>query len=233
MLPFDNKSEFMVQLDLPAGTPREDALAVGQDVARRLLREPVVRDVQVYSGEAAPFTFVGMVRHSFLRRGDRMVDIQVNLVGKGDRKEQSHAIAVRLRPEILKLALPDGTRMKVVEIPPGPPVMDTLVAEVYGPTEAERLRFAGEVVKIFRSRGRRRGRGQHPQSHQPQDQPGAGPGEGGPARASRRRTWSRPYIWRGTATPSAVSTSSGVPPRCRWWCSSRATSAGAWTKSSS
>ena len=151
MLPFDNKSEFMVQLDLPAGTPREDALALGQDVARRLLREPVVRDVQVYSGEAAPFTFVGMVRHSFLRREDRMVDIQVNLVGKKDRKEQSHAIAVRLRPEILKLTMPDGTRMKVVEIPPGPPVMDTLVAEVYGPTEAERLRFAGEVEKIFRS----------------------------------------------------------------------------------
>ncbi|MDR3673444.1 MAG: efflux RND transporter permease subunit [Holophaga sp.] len=151
MLPFDNKSEFMVQLDLPAGTPREDALAVGQDVARRLLREPVVRDIQVYSGEAAPFTFVGMVRHSFLRREDRMVDIQVNLVGKGERKEQSHAIAVRLRPELLKLALPDGTRMKLVEIPPGPPVMDTLVAEVYGPTEAERLRFAGEVKKVFRS----------------------------------------------------------------------------------
>jgi len=151
MLPFDNKSEFMVQLDLPAGTPREDALAVGQDVARRLLREPVVRDAQIYSGEAAPFTFVGMVRHSFLRREDRMVDIQVNLVGKGDRKEQSHAIAVRLRPELLKLALPDGTRLKLVEIPPGPPVMDTLVAEVYGPTEAERLRFAGEVEKVFRS----------------------------------------------------------------------------------
>jgi multidrug efflux pump subunit AcrB len=151
MLPFDNKSEFMVQLDLPAGTPREDALAQGQDVARRLLREPVVRDVQVYSGEAAPFTFVGMVRHSFLRREDRMVDIQVNLVAKGERKEQSHAIAVRLRPELLKLGMPEGTRMKLVEIPPGPPVMDTLVAEIYGPTEDERLRFAGEVEKIFRS----------------------------------------------------------------------------------
>ena len=151
MLPFDNKSEFMVQLDLPAGTPRENALAVGQDVARRLLVEPVVRDVQVYSGAAAPFTFVGMVRHSFLRREDRMVDIQVNLVGKKERKEQSHAIAVRLRPEILKLGLPEGTRLKLVEIPPGPPVMDTLVAQVYGPTEAERLRYAGEVEKVFRS----------------------------------------------------------------------------------
>ncbi len=151
MLPFDNKSEFMVQLDLPAGTPREDALALGQDLARRLLGEPVVRDVQVYSGTAAPFTFVGMVRHSFLRQEDRMVDLQVNLVAKGDRKEQSHAIAVRLRPELLKLPMPAGTRLKIVEIPPGPPVMDTLVAEVYGPTEAERMRYAGEVEKAFRS----------------------------------------------------------------------------------
>jgi multidrug efflux pump subunit AcrB len=151
MLPFDNKSEFMVQLDLPEGTPREDALALGQDVARRLLREPVVRDAQVYAGVAAPFTFVGMVRHSFLRQADQMVDIQVTLVGKGGRKEQSHAIAVRLRPALLKLPMPQGTRLKIVEIPPGPPVMDTLVAEIYGPTEAERVRFAGQVERIFRS----------------------------------------------------------------------------------
>jgi len=151
MLPFDNKSEFMVQLDLPAGTPREDALALGQDLARRLLGEPVVRDVQVYSGTAAPFTFVGMVRHSFLRQEDRMVDLQVNLVAKGDRKQQSHAIAVRLRPELLKLPMPEGTRLKIVEIPPGPPVMDTLVAEVYGPSEAERQRYAGAVEQAFRS----------------------------------------------------------------------------------
>jgi multidrug efflux pump subunit AcrB len=149
MLPFDNKSEFMVQLDLPAGTPREDAFAAGQRVARRLMQEKVVRDVQVYAGETAPFTFVGMVRHSFLRQEAEMVDIQVNLVGKGDRKEQSHAIVVRLRPELLKLALPEGSRMKLVEIPPGPPVMDTLVAEVYGPTEAERGRYAQAVLKIF------------------------------------------------------------------------------------
>jgi multidrug efflux pump subunit AcrB len=151
MLPFDNKSEFMVQMDLPAGTPKEDALAAGQLVARRLLQEKVVENAQIYSGEAAPFTFVGMVRHSFLRQEAQMVDIQVNLVPKGDRKEQSHAIAVRLRPELLKLSLPEGTRLKIVEIPPGPPVMDTLVAEVYGPSEAERTRYASEVVQAFRS----------------------------------------------------------------------------------
>jgi multidrug efflux pump subunit AcrB len=151
MLPFDNKSEFMVQLDLPAGTPKEDALAVGQDVARRLLKDPTVKDVQVYAGEAAPFTFVGMVRHSFLRQAAEMVDLQVNLVPKQDRKEQSHAIVVRLRPELEKISGPAGARMKLVEIPPGPPVMDTIVAEIYGPTEAERTRLSGEVLAAFKS----------------------------------------------------------------------------------
>ena len=151
MLPFDNKSEFMVQLDLPAGTPREDALAVGQDLARRLLREPTVKDIQVYAGEAAPYTFVGMVRHSFLRQDAEMVDLQVNLVPKDSRKEQSHAIVVRLRSELEKISKPTGARMKLVEIPPGPPVMDTIVAEIYGPSDAERTRLSGEVLTAFQS----------------------------------------------------------------------------------
>ena len=151
MLPFDNKSEFMVQLDLPAGTPREDSLALGQQLAKRLMQEPVVKNVQVYAQEAAPYTFVGMVRHSFLRQDASQVDIQVNLVAKGDRKEQSHAIATRLRPELEKFTVPAGARMKVVEIPPGPPVLDTVVAEIYGPTPAERARYGGEVLKAFRS----------------------------------------------------------------------------------
>ncbi|MBI4912344.1 MAG: efflux RND transporter permease subunit [Acidobacteria bacterium] len=149
MLPFDNKSEFMVQLDLPAGTPREDAFAAGRRIAARLLQEPTVRDAQVYAGEAAPFTFVGMVRHSFLRQEADMVDVQVNLVPKGERKEQSHDIVVRLRPELEKISRPLGARMKLVEIPPGPPVMDTLVAEIYGPSESERLRYAKEVERAF------------------------------------------------------------------------------------
>ena len=151
MLPFDNKSEFMVQLDFPAGTPREDAVAAGQDIARRLLKEPTVKDVQVYAGEAAPFTFVGMVRHSFLRQEAEMVDIQVNLVPKEDRKEQSHAIVVRLRPELEKTSKPAGARMKCVEIPPGPPVMDTIVAEIYGPSDVERIRLSREVLAAFKS----------------------------------------------------------------------------------
>ncbi|MFL5270766.1 MAG: efflux RND transporter permease subunit, partial [Anaeromyxobacteraceae bacterium] len=149
MLPFDNKSELQVQLDLPAGAAREEALALGQAVARRLLEEPEVKDVEVHSLVAAPFTFVGMVRHSFLREAPEQVDLQVNLVPKGERKAASHAIAVRLRPKIEALTRPVGARLALVEIPPGPPVLDTMVAEVYARTERERNRLAGEVRDAF------------------------------------------------------------------------------------
>ena len=149
MLPFDNKSEFQVQLDLPAGTPRENALALGQAVARRVLEEPEVKDVQVYSGVAAPFTFVGLVRHSFLRVAAEQVDLQVALVPKGARKAQSHAIVMRMRPALEAIAHPAGARLKLVEIPPGPPVLDTVVAQVYGPNAAERARLAGLVRDAF------------------------------------------------------------------------------------
>jgi multidrug efflux pump subunit AcrB len=151
MLPFDNKSEFQVQLDLPAGTAREEALAMGQDVARRLLEEPEVLNVQVHSGVAAPFTFVGMVRHSFLREAPEQVDLQVNLQPKGERDASSHELAVRVRPLVEAIAHPAGARVKVVEIPPGPPVLATMVAEVYGSTAAERERLAGEVRTAFTS----------------------------------------------------------------------------------
>jgi multidrug efflux pump subunit AcrB len=151
MLPFDNKSEFQVQLDLPAGTPRENALAVGQAIARRVLEESEVKDVQVYSGVAAPFTFVGMVRHSFLRDAAEQVDIQVTLVPKGKRKAQSHAVVMRIRPALEAIAKPAGARMKLVEIPPGPPVLDTVVAQIYGPSAAERIRIAGQVREAFLS----------------------------------------------------------------------------------
>ena len=151
MLPFDNKSEFQVQVDLPAGTAREEALALGQQMGRRLLEEPEVSAVQVYSGVAAPFTFVGMVRHSFLREGPEQVDIQLQLLPKGDRKAQSHAIATRIRPHLEALASATKARLKVVEIPPGPPVLDTLVAEVYGPTTAQRDGYARQVLTAFQS----------------------------------------------------------------------------------
>ena len=151
MLPFDNKSEFQVQLDLPAGAAREDALLLGQRLARRLLEEPEVEAVQVYSGVAAPFTFVGLVRHSFLRGEPAQVDLQVNLVPKGARKAQSHAIATRVRPALEGLARASGARLKLVEIPPGPPVLDTLVAEVYGPASAERDAYAQQILEAFHS----------------------------------------------------------------------------------
>ncbi len=151
MLPFDNKSEMQVQLDLPAGTARQDAVAAGQRVARRLLSEPVVRDATLYSGEAAPFTFVGLVRHSFLRRAPEQVDLQVNLVPKDERREQSHAVATRLRPALEAITGPLRARMKIVEVPPGPPVLDTMVAEVYGPDAAARDGYAAQVLEAFRS----------------------------------------------------------------------------------
>jgi multidrug efflux pump subunit AcrB len=151
MLPFDNKAEFQVQLDMPAGTPREDAFAVGQALARRVLQEPEARDVQVYAGVAAPFTFVGMVRHSFLRDAPEQVDLQVNLLPKGQRHSQSHAIVMRLRPALESIAQAKGGRLKLVEIPPGPPVLDTLVAEIYGPTAAERDRLATQTLEAFHS----------------------------------------------------------------------------------
>ncbi|MBS2028121.1 MAG: efflux RND transporter permease subunit [Deltaproteobacteria bacterium] len=151
MLPFDNKSEFQVQLDLPPGTPQQDALAAGQRLARRLLQEPEVHDVEVYSGDAAPFTFVGLVRHSFLRSAPEQVDLQVNLVPKGERKAQSHAIVTRLRPELEQITGPLHARMKLVEIPPGPPVLDTMVAEVYGPDATSRDALAGKVRELFQT----------------------------------------------------------------------------------
>ena len=150
MLPFDNKREFQVQYDLPVGAAREEALALGQAAARQLLQEPEVESVQVHSGVAAPFTFVGMVRHSFMREAPEQVDLQVNLSEKGDRKASSHAIAVRVRPGLERLGAPQQARLKVVEIPPGPPVLATMVAEVYGPSAAERDRIAGEVRQAFR-----------------------------------------------------------------------------------
>ena len=151
MLPFDNKSEFQVQLDLPAGTAREESLALGQKMARLLLEEPEVSAVQVHSGVAAPFTFVGLVRHAFLREGPEQVDIQVELLPKGKRKAQSHPIATRIRPRLEALASSADARLKLVEIPPGPPVLDTLLAEVYGPTAAQRDAYARKVLEAFRS----------------------------------------------------------------------------------
>ncbi|HEX6058997.1 MAG TPA: efflux RND transporter permease subunit, partial [Gemmatimonadaceae bacterium] len=149
MLPFDNKSEFQVVLDLPEGTTLETSNAAAQEVAAYLRRVPEVRSTEVYAGTAAPFNFNGLVRHYFMRAGPNVADVQVNLLPKGDRDRQSHAIAVAVRPGIDSIARRYGASAKVAEIPPGPPVLSTLVAEVYAADDATRLEAARQVKKVF------------------------------------------------------------------------------------
>ena len=149
MLPFDNKSEFQVMVDLPAGTPLEDTAATLQDLGAFLARQPEVLDLQGYAGTASPITFNGLVRQYYLRAEAEQGDLQVNLVDKHLRSEKSHAIAQRLRPELEKIGARYQARVKVVEVPPGPPVMSPLVAEVYGPDEAGRQQLAARLVQAF------------------------------------------------------------------------------------
>jgi multidrug efflux pump subunit AcrB len=149
MLPFDNKSEFQVVLDLPEGTTLETTNAAARDVAAYLGRVPEVRSTEVYAGAAAPFNFNGLVRHYFLRSGPNVADVQVNLSPKGERERQSHAIAVAVRPGIDSIARRYGASAKVAEIPPGPPVLSTLVAEVYAADDASRLEAARQVKRVF------------------------------------------------------------------------------------
>ena len=149
MLPFDNKSEFQVVLDLPEGATLETSNALGREVAASLRRVPEVRSTQVYAGTAAPFNFNGLVRHYFLRSGPNVADVQVNLVPKGDRSRQSHEIAVAVRPGIDSIARRYAASAKVAEIPPGPPVLSTLVAEVYAADDSSRLEAARQVKRIF------------------------------------------------------------------------------------
>ncbi len=149
MLPFDNKSEFQVILDLPEGATLETANGLGHDVGAYLERFPEVRSVQVYAGTAAPFNFNGLVRHYFLRRGANVADVQVGLAPKGERSRQSHEIATAVRPGVDSIAREYGARAKVAEIPPGPPVLSTLVAEVYAEDEAARLETATRVKAVF------------------------------------------------------------------------------------
>ena len=118
-------------------------------MADALLPEPEVRDVQIYSGTASPFNFNGLVRHYFMRSGQSVADLQVNLLSRHERKEQSHDIAKRVRPRLAEIAKRHNARVAVAEVPPGPPVLQTIVAEVYGPDEASRLKLAAEVKKIF------------------------------------------------------------------------------------
>jgi multidrug efflux pump subunit AcrB len=149
MLPFDNKSEFQVIVDMPAGTPVEQTAAVLRELGNHLATVPEVTDYQAYAGTAAPINFNGLVRQYDLRAGGDVGDLQVNLVGKHDRKAQSHAIATRVRPELQKIGQRFGANIKVVEVPPGPPVLSPIVAEIYGPEAAGRLQVAKAVRAVF------------------------------------------------------------------------------------
>ena len=151
MLPFDNKSEFQVVMDLPEGTTLETTNALGQEIAQYLRGVPEVKSTEVYAGTAAPFNFNGLVRHYFMRTGPNVGDVQVNLAPKAERSRQSHAIAVAVRPGIDSIAQRYGAAVKIAEIPPGPPVLSTLVAEVYAADDSTRLAAAKQVKHVFES----------------------------------------------------------------------------------
>jgi multidrug efflux pump subunit AcrB len=150
MLPFDNKSEFQVIIDMPDGTPLEQTTHVAQALGDQLAKQPEVANFQVYAGTSGPYNFNGLVRHYFLRSAPNQADIQVNLLPKEKRSLQSHEIARRVRPELLKIAEPFGACIKVSEVPPGPPVLQTLVAEVYGPDLEGQIKVAEQIKQIFK-----------------------------------------------------------------------------------
>jgi len=149
MLPFDNKNELQVIIDAPDGTSLEQTARITREMGDALRTVPEVTDFQMYIGTSAPFNFNGLVRHYYLRKGANLADIQVNLLPKDLRKDQSHAIAKRIRPLVKSIADRYGARVKVAEIPPGPPVLSTLVAEIYGPDDASRAGIAGKVRDIL------------------------------------------------------------------------------------
>ncbi len=149
MLPFDNKSEFQIILNMPEGSTLEHTAQVALEMARTIEKDPEVVNYQIYTGTSSPYNFNGLVRHYFMRSGPTVADIQVNLKPKHDRKLQSHDIATRLRPSITAIADKYGADVAIAEVPPGPPVLQTLVAEIYGPTEQDRINLATQVRNIF------------------------------------------------------------------------------------
>jgi len=151
MLPFDNKSEMQVIVDMPEGTTLERTAQVGREIAAYLRTVPEVTDLQLYAGTAAPVNFNGLVRYYDLRSGSTVADLQVNLAHKERRQDQSHDIAKRVRGPIREIAARHGAAVKIAEIPPGPPVLSTLVGEVYGPDDRTRAALAAQVLEVFRS----------------------------------------------------------------------------------
>jgi len=153
MLPFDNKSEFQIIVDMPEGTPLERTAAVTREIGAAIAKVPEVANYQTYAGTASPFNFNGLVRHYYLRAGSNVGDLQVNLLPKGERKAQSHEIAKRVRTLIAPIAKRWNANVKVAEVPPGPPVLQTLVAEIYGPNYDRQIAIAKDVQKTFAETG--------------------------------------------------------------------------------
>jgi multidrug efflux pump subunit AcrB len=149
MLPFDNKSELQVVINMPDGTPLEQTARVAQALGTELGRQPDVLNYQVYAGTSGPYNFNGLVRHYYMRRQSNQADIQVNLLPAKERSDQSHVIAKRLRPLLDAIGNQYGARIQVSEVPPGPPVVQTLVAEVYGPDLEGQTRVAQQIKTIF------------------------------------------------------------------------------------
>ena len=149
LLPFDNKSEIAVVVDLPRGASLEATDRLLTAAAERLKDLPELTSIQSYAGTAAPFNFNGLVRHYYLRAAPNMGDLAVNLLPKDERKRASHAIALDIRKRLERLGRPPHTSIKVVEVPPGPPVLSTLLAEIYGPTAEARREIATKVRQAF------------------------------------------------------------------------------------
>lgn len=151
MLPFDNKNEFQVVLDMPEGTPVEKTKAALEDIAKQLVTVPEVKDIEAYVGTSAPYNFNGLVRHYFLRSKTNQADLQINLVGKNSRKRQSHDIAKSVRPMVHEIVKKYGGHVQVVEVPPGPPVLSTLVFEIYGPNIEGQNELANKIEQMLGS----------------------------------------------------------------------------------
>ncbi|MBK1721280.1 efflux RND transporter permease subunit [Thiocystis violacea] len=149
MLPYDNKSELQIIVDTDEGSALECTANFARTLAAELRKEPAVLNYQLYAGTSAPYNFNGLVRHYFLRRGPNVADIQVNLVAKEERTRQSHEIAKGIRARLHAIPTQCGARVKVAEVPPGPPVLQTLVAEIYGPDYDEQLAIARQVEALF------------------------------------------------------------------------------------
>ncbi|MCX8076450.1 MAG: efflux RND transporter permease subunit [Aquificaceae bacterium] len=150
MLPYDNKSEVQIVIDMPEGTPLETTLETAKAIGEYISKQSIVTDYQIYAGTSSPFNFNGLVRHYYLRQNSNLADIQINLINKDKRQEQSHDFAKRIRPAVHEIAKKYGAKyVAVVEVPPGPPVLSPIVAEIYGPDLDAQRTFAREVLKVF------------------------------------------------------------------------------------